>query len=411
MYSPTRTAGGEERGTCVDPSHSVCWQTVSPEHPQEQKSRLPGSSTTVHPRIDGIGESRAVGEAAEFYLVAIEGRHTGRWIQLGAAPVTAGRDPQLEIVLPDSDVSRRHMFATVVDGGVVIEDLGSTNGTFVDGRRIDRRAALPTGSVVRVGEHVFRCELCGQREMMQAVQEQRDLQRAVNYVQSLLAAPISAGPIHTEWMFRPSARLGGDAFGYEQLDARTFVLYLFDVCGHGVSAAMHSVSVLNVLRQHALPSTDFRNPVQVLSGLNAMFQMDRCADQYFTLWYGVYDSITRTLTYATAGHHPAYLVPPDRGGAQPLKTSGLIVGAVLEPPFSAAQVDVPAGARLYVFSDGIFEIDAEERPWGLDDFVQLVRGPLVAGASECERLYGAAKAACRLDHFEDDVSLLVVTFP
>ena len=45
-----------------------------------------------------------VGGAAEFYLVAIEGRHTGRWIQLGAAPVTAGRDPQLEIVLPDSDV-------------------------------------------------------------------------------------------------------------------------------------------------------------------------------------------------------------------------------------------------------------------------------------------------------------------
>ena len=395
----------------MDPSHSVCWQTVSSEHPQEQKSRPPGSSTTVHLRIDGIGESLAVGEAAEFYLVAIEGRHTGRWIQLGAAPVTAGRDPQLEIVLPDSDVSRRHMFATVVDGGVVIEDLGSTNGTFVDGRRIDRRAALPTGSVLRVGEHVFRCELCSQREMMQAVQEQRDLQRAVNYVQSLLAAPISAGPIHTEWMFRPSARLGGDAFGYEQLDARTFVLYLFDVCGHGVSAAMHSVSVLNVLRQHALPSTDFRNPVQVLSGLNAMFQMDRCADQYFTLWYGVYDSITRTLTYATAGHHPAYLVPPDRGGALPLKTSGLIIGAVLEPPFSAAQVDVPAGARLYVFSDGIFEIEAKERPWGLDDFVQLVRGPIVAGASECERLYGAAKAACRLDHFEDDVSLLVVTFP
>ena len=78
----------------------------------------------------------------------------------------------------------------------------------------------------------------------------------------------------------------------------------------------------------------------------------------------------------------------------------MIVGAVLEPPFSAAQVDVPAGARLDVFSDGIFEIEAKERPWGLDDFVQLVRGPLVAGASECERLYGAAKAACRLDHFE-----------
>lgn len=88
----------------MDPLHSVCWQTVPSEHEHDQKSKPPGSATTVHLRIEALSESLAVGEAAEFYLVAIEGRHTGRWIQLGAAPVTAGRDPQLEIVLPDSDV-------------------------------------------------------------------------------------------------------------------------------------------------------------------------------------------------------------------------------------------------------------------------------------------------------------------
>jgi hypothetical protein len=88
----------------VNPLHSVCWQTVPSEHEHDQKSEPPGSATTVHLRIEALSESLAVGEAAEFYLVAIEGRHTGRWIQLGAAPVTAARDPQLEIVLPDSDV-------------------------------------------------------------------------------------------------------------------------------------------------------------------------------------------------------------------------------------------------------------------------------------------------------------------
>jgi hypothetical protein len=381
------------------------------EHLEGQGPKSTGSATAVHLRVDGTCGSLAVTDDAEFYLVAIEGRHLGRWIQLGAAPVTAGRDPHLEIVLSGRDVSRRHLFATVVDGGVVIEDLGSTNGTFIDGRRIERRAALPIGSVLRVGDHVFRCERCGHREIERAVQERRDLQRAAHYVRSLLTEPISDGPIRTEWMFRPSARLGGDAFGYEQLDARTFVIYLFDVCGHGVGAAMHSVSVLNVLREHALPHTDFTDPVQLLTNLNVMFQMDRHDDQYFTMWYGAYDAFHRTLTYATAGHHPAYLVPPDRAGALPLKTSGPMIGAAPDSRFHAARIHVPAGARLYLFSDGIFEIVTKDGRWCLDDFVQLLWRPIVAGGSECQRVYGAAKAACHPAQFEDDVSLLVVTVP
>jgi len=378
---------------------------------QGQESKPTDSGTDVNARIDGTCGSLAITDDGEFYLVAIEGCHTGRWFQLGAAPLTAGRDPQLEIVLPDHDVSRRQLFATVVDGGVVIEDLGSTNGTFIDGRQIERRAALPVGSVLRVSDHLFRCERCGRTEMERALQEQRDLERAANYVRSLLAEPLSDGPIRTEWKFRPSARLGGDAFGYEQLDARTFVIYLFDVCGHGVGAAMHSVSVLNVLREHALPHTDFKDPVQVLTNLNAIFQMDRHYDQYFTIWYGAYDAFDRTLTYATAGHHPAYLVPPDRTGALPLKTSGSMIGAAPDSRFSAARTRVPAGASLYLFSDGIFEIVTEDGRWCLHDFVQLLRRPIVAGASECQRLYDAAKAACHPGQFEDDVSLLVVTVP
>ena len=109
---------------------------------------------------------------------------------------------------------------------------------------------------------------------------------------------------------------------------------------------MHSVSVLNVLRQRALPQTDFRNPVQVLENLNAMFQMDRHDDQYFTIWYGVYDADARTLTYASAGHHPGYLVPPDRAGAVPLETSGMMIGAMPNRRFEGAQAHVPDGSRL-----------------------------------------------------------------
>ena len=66
-------------------------------------------------------------------------------------------------------------------------------------------------------------------------------------------------------------------------------LYLIDVSGHGVSAAMHSVSVANILRPKAL-SVDLRDPAAVLESLNEAFPMDAHDDMYFTIWYGVYSA-------------------------------------------------------------------------------------------------------------------------
>jgi serine phosphatase RsbU (regulator of sigma subunit) len=64
-----------------------------------------------------------------------------------------------------------------------------------------------------------------------------------------------------------------------------------------------------------------------------------------------------------------------------------------------------------LFSDGVFEVMTREGQWRLDDFVALLREPIVSGTSECQRLYRSVKAALDPGQFEDDVSLLVVTFP
>ena len=98
----------------------------------------------------------------------------------------------------------------------------------------------------------------------------QDVAEAANYVKSLLPAPLKQGPMRTAWKFIPSTDLGGDAFGYHDLDSRHFACYLLDVCGHGVGAALLSVSVLNALRR-SLPQTDFRKPDQVLTALNKAF--------------------------------------------------------------------------------------------------------------------------------------------
>jgi anti-anti-sigma factor len=105
------------------------------------------------------------------------------------------------------------------------------------------------------------------------------------------------GPIRAEWLFQPSALLGGDALGYGYIDADHFAIYMIDVSGHGAGAAMHSVSVLNILRQRALPA-NVRDPAKVLTTLNAKFQTEQHDGMYFTMWYGVYNVPHRTLRFA-----------------------------------------------------------------------------------------------------------------
>jgi sigma-B regulation protein RsbU (phosphoserine phosphatase) len=63
------------------------------------------------------------------------------------------------------------------------------------------------------------------------------------------------------------------------------------------------------------------DPAEVLATLNAMFPMEDNAGMYFTMWYGVFDTLSRCLDFASAGHHPAYLVAGDRREAVPLKTA------------------------------------------------------------------------------------------
>ena len=70
-----------------------------------------------------------------------------------------GRAAPADVILSDSRISRTHCLVQLGDGGLCVSDLNSTNGTFVDGERIDGSTDLPVGSVLKVGNVSFRHEL------------------------------------------------------------------------------------------------------------------------------------------------------------------------------------------------------------------------------------------------------------
>jgi serine phosphatase RsbU (regulator of sigma subunit) len=345
------------------------------------------------------------------YLVVLKGNVAGKRLEIGDDAITIGRAAGQVLVCDDRELSRQHARVRLVQGVVMVEDLNSTNGTFVNKARIAGAVSLKDGALIRLGAQLLKYERRSREDVRKAQALERDIRRASDYVLSLLPVPIADGPVRAEWCFVPSAQLGGDAFGYYWLEPNTFVFYLVDVSGHGAGSAMHSVSVLNVLRQRALPGVDFRNPAQVLASLNDRFPMSDHNGLYFTMWYGVYDTATRVLSFGTAGHGPAILVPPDKSTTERLGMSALMIGMLPLQTYDVQQVSVPPASTLFVFSDGAYEIETKDgEQWDLDAFVRVLTAASTPGITEPERAYQAIRAVVRAGPLEDDFSLVALTF-
>lgn len=87
-------------------------------------------------------------------LVVEQGPEPGQTFPLSTAPQTIGRSANNAIVINDAEISRRHAQLTPQGGSFVIEDLGSTNGTFVNGVRLNRPAMLKHGDSVEFGDTI-----------------------------------------------------------------------------------------------------------------------------------------------------------------------------------------------------------------------------------------------------------------
>ena len=349
---------------------------------------------------------------------------------LHSLPVIAGRHPPANLILAGPTVSRRHCRFELSGGRLWLHDLASTNGTYVNGKRLTAAAPLADGAIIGVGAHRLRYHRRDQDETADADAMDRELREASKYIASILPKPINHGPVRANWFYKPSTRIGGDAFGYQMLHRRYFSFFLLDVAGHGTGAAMHAMTVAQVLRERVLPDVDFLDPAAVISALNARFQMHRNNDLFFAIWYGVYDIACRVLEFSTAGHHPAYLLPADTTSWRPLPllTRNPIAGLLADPEITAAEVEVPAGSTLHLFSDGVFEVvDRNGGQLGLDGILPLLpcvtrpqlprRHPGRApGSNRTEPddprlLYERIRAIARPGQLDDDFSALVLRFP
>ena len=88
-------------------------------------------------------------------LVMSKGQAQGHTIQLHEERTVVGRVRECKVRIPSADVSRRHCVLTLEDGYLYVEDLGSTNGTFLNGERVADKQVIQPGDLLEIGPATF----------------------------------------------------------------------------------------------------------------------------------------------------------------------------------------------------------------------------------------------------------------
>jgi pSer/pThr/pTyr-binding forkhead associated (FHA) protein len=117
-----------------------------------------GARGPIRPQSNRAPDARSVGKNGKSprKLVIIEGVLSGTSVPLSDQPVTIGRAPDSTIVLDDDYVSHRHArIAPDARGRWSVEDLGSTNGTYLDRQRVTGPVLAGLGVPIRIGKTVL----------------------------------------------------------------------------------------------------------------------------------------------------------------------------------------------------------------------------------------------------------------
>lgn len=200
----------------------------------------------------------------------------------------------------------------------------------------------------------------------------KDLEAAGKVQASLLPkSAVNILNIRFDWMFLPSAFVAGDIFNYFQLDETRVGFYLLDVAGHGIPAALLSITLSRFLSPRNFPESllkklvsepphyEITSPARVITSLNHKFQAEDEIMQYFTMVYGVFDVKTGRASMTQAGH-PNPILLKKNGDIISVGSGGFPVGIFLNAEYDEFDVRLDKGDRLILYSDGITECTNKE---------------------------------------------------
>ncbi len=192
------------------------------------------------------------------------------------------------------------------------------------------------------------------------IEEQRQRQRLENEIsiarevqQQLFPHTLPRLPgLELAAICRPARVVSGDYYDFIPLGPSSVGIALADISGKGIFAALLMASLQAALRSAATIDGQ-RGAAEIVSRVNRHLFTNTSDDRYATLFYAVYDSSTRTLTYTNAGHLPPFLIAD--GKIDVLDQGGTVVGLFEDAVYVECSRKVEPGSLLVAFSDGLTE--------------------------------------------------------
>jgi phosphoserine phosphatase RsbU/P len=223
----------------------------------------------------------------------------------------------------------------------------------------------------------------------------QDLEGAARIQSACLPpADLTLPALRVASLYKPCAELAGDSFNIFQFDASRIGVYVLDVSGHGLPAALLAVTLGHVLSPVLTPGSivmraaadageyEIVPPAEVANILNGRFAFGPATGQYFTLVYGILNNDTGEFRYVAAGHPgPVHLV---RGKeASFLDRPAMPIG-IGDGQYEERQIRLDVGDSLFLYSDGVCDaMNANREAFGKDRMRRSLESGCRAGPSEC----------------------------
>ena len=223
------------------------------------------------------------------------------------------------------------------------------------------------------------------------IDEARSIQRAM-----LPVEPLRAPTVEVVCKFRPMAEVGGDFLDFFVMADHRLAIFIGDVVGKGLAAALYgalAVGILRGIKKGGVP------PTEVLDFLNRRLLDRAVPGRYCAVQYAVFDPASRELSFANAGLVPRP-VHISRNGCRELGGGGLPCGIFKDAQYELNTVQLADGDALLLSTDGLIEAqNPQSEEFGIERVMAV-----------CSQ-YRDAPPTTLLDHIFDAVDTFVSGTP
>ena len=293
---------------------------------------------------------------------------------------------------------------------------------YINGEPVEKHLQFSTRTIMYQGRKMFLIIIYDvtdiEQQKIELINKQkqldRDLESAAAIQQSLLPARSPRiDNIQIAWEFEPCEQIGGDIFNIHHMDDGKVGLYMLDVCGHGVPAALISVAVSQFLNSGdglLGNNCELVSPDTVLNKLDRAFPFERF-DSFFSIICMTIDIHEGLLTYSCAGHPPPVLMHPD-GSMQVLDHRGPSIGFGCKDPIGQQTIQLQTGDKIMLYTDGLLESrNTKEDLFGKSRFYDVLNAHHEESIQKMvEAVYTNLNEFRHAAKPDDDISILGVAY-